>query len=262
MTMVKFDVDTTAKLFICKVGITAFDVRVDLYSDAKEHWIDDATANKHTFPMAAFGGNDIDVGAGTRIPTYAFLLNGWRIRPQEATHTLTVGGAIVLVDGGGDPFVNTIGSFIVRILYQQPVQAIAFNSGGVIAPTQQQIRDAMTLNRTLSPAIGSIDEQLTPPSAHLSVAADDAANTLDLIAWLTRGNAIVTAPTALSIVWRNPDGTTLFSLTQAQATLLATGHYSVNNWAQALAADTSYQVAVTITDSTGAVTTQRSVVTT
>jgi len=157
MPMALFEVDTTARLFIARPGVTAFDVRIDLYSDAKEFWIEDDQANGFEFPMVAFGGNDIDVGAGTRIPTYVFLLNGWRVRPQEATHTLAVGGGILLVQGGGDPFVNTLAAWIVRILYQQPVQAIAFNTGGVIAPTQQQIRDAMLLAALGAPAPGSID---------------------------------------------------------------------------------------------------------
>jgi len=50
-----------------------------------------------------------------------FLENGWRIKPQKANHTLNVIDGIILVNNGGDPFKNTIGSYIVRINYQQPV---------------------------------------------------------------------------------------------------------------------------------------------
>ena len=159
MVMAKFTVDTTAKLFIAKPGVTDFDVRVDLYSDAKEHWIDDATANKYTFPLLSVGGNPIE--APTKyIPAYIYLTNGWRIRPQEAHHTLAVTGGILLVDGGGDPFVNTLAAFVVRVLYEQPVQAIAISTSGAIAPTQQQIRDAMLLAPSGAAASGSIDDQL------------------------------------------------------------------------------------------------------
>jgi hypothetical protein len=89
--------------------------------------------------MAQVGGDDIDVGAGTKIPIYVFLLNGWKLRPQEANHTLSVTDGIILVDGGGDPFVNTLGSYVVRINYQQPVQAISFATGGGSGATPQQI---------------------------------------------------------------------------------------------------------------------------
>lgn len=139
MVMAKFTVDTVNKLFIAKAGVRTFDVRVDLYSDAKEHWIADDTANKFTFPFidpatgrtTAQGGPDIDPIAGTSIPTYVYLENGWRVRPDEADHTLGVTGGILLVQGGGDPFVDTLGAFTVRINYQQPVQAIVVASGSV-----------------------------------------------------------------------------------------------------------------------------------
>lgn len=80
--------------------------------------------------MEQVGGNVIDAGAGTSIPPYIYLLNGWRVKPQEAHHTLNVTGGVLLVNGGGDPFVNTTGSFIVRINYSQPVQAITVATGG------------------------------------------------------------------------------------------------------------------------------------
>jgi uncharacterized SAM-binding protein YcdF (DUF218 family) len=80
--------------------------------------------------MSLLGGDEIDPIAGTTIPVYISLLNGWRIRPQAANHTLGVSDGILLVLGGGDPFVNPSGSFVVRINYQQPVQAIGFSTGG------------------------------------------------------------------------------------------------------------------------------------
>jgi hypothetical protein len=59
-----------------------------------------------------------------------FLTNGWRIRPQEANHTLNVNDGVLVVAGGGDPFVNTLGGYVVRINYSQPVQAITVSTGG------------------------------------------------------------------------------------------------------------------------------------
>jgi len=127
--MVKFDVDTTAHLFIAKAGVTTIDIQIDLYSDAKEHWLSGGVAMGYNFPFRGVGGDDIDIVSGTKIPLYAFLVDNWKIRPQEANHTLNVTGGILLVDGGGDPFVNTLGSYVVRINYQQPVQAITVSSG-------------------------------------------------------------------------------------------------------------------------------------
>jgi hypothetical protein len=120
--------DGPNKRITLTAGTTSVGVR-ELWS----RWVDWHALSDNSKYLPAFaqvGGNDIDTGAGTKIPVYAFLQNGWRVKPQEANHTINVGDGILLVDGGGDPFVNTTGSYVVRINYQQPVQAISFDSGG------------------------------------------------------------------------------------------------------------------------------------
>jgi hypothetical protein len=110
------------------LGTTEIGVR-----DLLSRWADWVAVSDNSKYLPAFnqvGGNVIDASSGTTIPIYAFLLNGWRIRPQEASHTLIVGDGILLVDGGGDPFLNTLGSYTVRINYQQPLQAITVATGG------------------------------------------------------------------------------------------------------------------------------------
>jgi hypothetical protein len=102
-------------------------------------WVLTSDNSKYAQAFAQVGGNDIDLAAGTYIPIYLFLLNGWRIKPQESDHTLAVQDGVIVVNGGGDPFVNTNGAYVVRINYQQPVQAIAFSTtGGGSAPTAEQ----------------------------------------------------------------------------------------------------------------------------
>ena len=120
--------DGTSKVITLGVGTLTLSVR-DLWS----RWLDwQATGDnsKYLPAMISVGGDDIDLGAGTKIPVYAYLVNGWRVRPQEASHTLNVTDGVLLVSGGGDPFLNTLGSYVVRINYQQPVQAISFSTGG------------------------------------------------------------------------------------------------------------------------------------
>lgn len=120
--------DGANKLITLTVGTTVISVR-DLWS----RWIDWAASSDNGKYLPAFkqvGGDVIDGDAGTFIPVYAFMLNGWKIRPQEANHTLRVFDGVLLVDGGGDPFVNTIGSFVVRVNFSQPVQAITVATGG------------------------------------------------------------------------------------------------------------------------------------
>jgi hypothetical protein len=118
----------TTKRIVCDASTTSIDV-VGVYTE----WVDWALTSNNLRYNNAFnelGGNTIDSGAGTSVPVYGFLVNSWRIAPDEADHTLAVTGGIILVDGGGDPFVDTTGAYTVRINYQQPVQAITVSTGG------------------------------------------------------------------------------------------------------------------------------------
>jgi hypothetical protein len=114
-----------------KITITTvneLDVK-DLWSRWVE-WFLTGDNSKYGLAMRQVGGDDIDVSAGTSIPPYIYLLNGWKIKPREANHTLAVTNGILLVDGGGEPFIPTTGSYTVQINYQQPVQAITVATGG------------------------------------------------------------------------------------------------------------------------------------
>lgn len=123
---ITFDGDT--RRIILSTGTTSLSVH-DLYSRWKD-WVLTSDNSKYPPAFSVVGGDSIDSVAGTSVPLYAFLQNNWKIRPYEGNHTLNVSDGILLVQGGGDPFVSTNGSYIIRINYQQPVQAIGFNTGG------------------------------------------------------------------------------------------------------------------------------------
>lgn len=114
-----------------KITITTvneLDVK-DLWSRWVE-WFLTGDNSKYGLAMRQVGGDDIDVSAGTSIPPYIYLQNGWKIKPREANHTLAVTNGILLVEGGGEPFIPTTGAYTVQINYQQPVQAITVATGG------------------------------------------------------------------------------------------------------------------------------------
>lgn len=164
-----FTFDGPNKRIICDSGTTVLDV-VDLYSRWKD-WVLAGNA-QYAEAFKATGGDPIDATAGTFIPAYAFLANGWRVRPQEANHTLNVTGGILLVDGGGEPFVNTVGTFQVNVRYSQPVQAIAVSTSGGGGATPSQVADAV-----LDAAIadhqtpGSVGETLSDAASKARLAA-------------------------------------------------------------------------------------------
>lgn len=126
-------------------GVTTISVRA-LWS-AWVNWFLTDDNSKFLPAFQTVGGNDIDISQGTKIPIYSFLQNGWKIKPQESNHTLTINDGILLVNGGGDPFLNTNGAYTVRINYQQPVQAISFSSGGSGSTlTKEEVREEMDTN--------------------------------------------------------------------------------------------------------------------
>jgi len=133
--------DGPTKVITLTTGTVAVSVR-DLWS----RWVDwflTGDNSKYLPAFAQVGGDPIDEAEGLYIPVYAFLMNGWKVKPQEANHTLTVSDGILLVNGGGDPFNDTDGSYVVRINYQQPVQAISFSTEGGGGPTSAAIADAV-----------------------------------------------------------------------------------------------------------------------
>ena len=142
--------DPANKLIILSSGTVSMGVR-DVYSRWKE-WVQTSDNSKYLPAFSTTGGDPIDVAAGTSIPAYMFLLNGWRIRPQESNHTLKVYDGVLVVSGGGDPFVNTTGSFVVRINYSQPVQAITVSTGGGSgAPTAEENAAAILAAAQITP---------------------------------------------------------------------------------------------------------------
>jgi len=101
-----------SKLFVLNSGVTDFDVVLNLYSDAKEDWLTDTVLNKFKFPLLAIGGQAI--GGGRVISPYIMIRYGWKVRPQEADHTLTVAGNLI-TDDESTPFAEVLGSYQVTI---------------------------------------------------------------------------------------------------------------------------------------------------
>ena len=104
-------------------------------------WVDWHEANQQ-WPLAfqLVGGNAL--GGGLFIPPYFFLLNGWRVRPMEASHNLTITGNL-FVDGGGVPVVGTLGTYQVNVNYTVPVQAQGISTSGSTGPTASEIAAAV-----------------------------------------------------------------------------------------------------------------------
>ena len=122
------------------LSATTLDLQV-LWSDWKD-WLLAGNAG-YARALDTVGGESIDQVAGTIVPLYLFVLNGWKFRPMESDHTLYVTNGALIVSGGGDPFVSTLGDYVVRIVYQQPVQAIGCLTSGSSGPSAYEIANAV-----------------------------------------------------------------------------------------------------------------------
>jgi hypothetical protein len=132
----KVTFDGPNKLIIINFGENDIDVKIDLYSDYKE-WLLIGDNTKYLLAMTAIGGDPI--GPGRFLGTTFFLENGWKIRPYEGNHTLTVTGNLFTRDGSS-PFVPTLGTFNVAINLSTSnlIDTIATGGGGS-GPTASQI---------------------------------------------------------------------------------------------------------------------------
>lgn len=110
----KVTFDGANKIIIINDGETFIDVEEDLYSAWKE-WVLVDDNVKFLAAMRGVGG-DPTVGGDFLGATF-FLINGWKIRPFEGDHSLTVRGNLFSEDGL-DPFIPTLGEHTILVTRQ------------------------------------------------------------------------------------------------------------------------------------------------
>lgn len=137
-------IDPAAKRIILdSASVTAKDI-----FRAWADWMLLSDNSKYQPAFSATGGDDL--GGGLFIPPYYFLLNGWRVRPMEANHTLILTGNL-FVEGGGVPVVQTLGSFNVSAQYTVPVQAQGIATSGSSGPSAGDIAAAVLAAMNITP---------------------------------------------------------------------------------------------------------------
>ena len=125
----------TKRLILDSASVTAQAVYV-----AWVDWVATSDNAKYLPAFSAVGGDAL--GGGLFIPPYYFLRNGWRVRPMESNHNLTITGNL-FVDGGGVPVVSTLGTYQVNVNYTVPVQAQGIRTSGSTGPTAGEIASAV-----------------------------------------------------------------------------------------------------------------------
>jgi hypothetical protein len=106
-----FDFDGANKLVILAEGVTEFTLP-QMWS----RWVDWRSTGdngKYALAMRSVGGDGISTTQ--KLGVTFFMVNGWRIRPHEASHALSVNGNLYTDPAGFSPFVSTLGGFNVNI---------------------------------------------------------------------------------------------------------------------------------------------------
>jgi hypothetical protein len=103
--------DGPNKIVILNDGVTAADVK-EIYSEWK-NWAISGDNTKYEDAFRSVGGDPLP-GSKALGATY-FMRNGWKIRPYEGDHTLTINGNLYCEDGSS-PFVKTVGNFNVFVI--------------------------------------------------------------------------------------------------------------------------------------------------
>lgn len=128
---VHLDYDTDKRIIYVTTapvnGVFSLNAKIDIYSDMKEDWKTDPTLNKLRFPLfEPVGGNPVTPAKS--ISPYYFLKYGWVMRPYEADHTLYIENGYLLIDGGGDPWIKTIGGHTVNVRDSVPADSFVLTA--------------------------------------------------------------------------------------------------------------------------------------
>lgn len=129
----KVTFDGENRLILINEGETEIDVQKDLYSCWKR-WTNQIDNMKFPQALKVIGGDPIN--ATNIITPYFFLTNGWRIRPYEGDHRLTLNG-IILTDDNQDPLVPTLQAWNISVTRIVPVKSESVLIGST-APTASE----------------------------------------------------------------------------------------------------------------------------
>lgn len=115
------------RLIVVNYGYTELDVKIDLYSAWKE-WSIQEHNTKYLPAFSVIGGDPItDI---LNLGTTFFCENGWKIRPFEGNHTLTIYGNLYTRDGS-PLFVPTVGNYnvLIQMIKSNLIDTIKIGSG-------------------------------------------------------------------------------------------------------------------------------------
>lgn len=147
--VVTFDPTNLRIVEITTGGDNELDI-LEVYSEWKAWLL--ADQSRLAYPQAfRFAGGDPISGTESLGSTY-FLLNGWRIRPAEHSHRLSIVGNLYTDPAGEDPVVATLGTFNVRVLMRVSniIDQLTIDTGGTFTADDRTKLVAIHTDRYLA----------------------------------------------------------------------------------------------------------------
>lgn len=104
---------------------------IEIYSEWKDWLLDDPITRGGYPPAFRVVGGEARGGGAPRLGTTFFLCNGWKFRPAEYSHHVTLNGNIVTDPAGARVWVPTLGAFTVGVQLESSnlVDTVAVGSG-------------------------------------------------------------------------------------------------------------------------------------
>lgn len=223
---------------------------VEIYSEWK-FWSTLSDNLKFLPAFSVVGGDPVTLSES--LGSTFFLENGWRIRPAERDHKLTVQGNMFTREPGESVFVPTQGDFTVSAETRVSLltNQITVSSGSGLSAEQDAALSRIDTNAAVA-AVASEAARSAGEDCRISAVYSSGSVESDI--WLERNGLTVTTPLSASLSWyeRNSD-TPIFTAVASAPD--SRGHFSVAV-TQVLAPNTAYYASISVTDSDGTVTTE------
>ena len=125
-----FDPLTLRIIELAVSGDTSIDW-IEVYSEWKDWVLADPIARGGYPPAFRVVGGEERGGGAPRLGTTFFLCNGWKFRPAEYSHHVTINGNIVTDPAGARVWVPTLGAYTVGVQLESSnlVDTVAVGSG-------------------------------------------------------------------------------------------------------------------------------------
>ena len=168
LTPVIDHLDLSTKLIYLLPGITEYHPVEDIYVEVRSIRRTDESMRVFDIPVTAEGA--VPKGGGKYTPRYAIFSHGWKVRPNDVDHTLSVTGEQITDDGQSGPAcidtTNLASSIIIQ--YEPPAAEIIRDEDSLRAIAHMEFNGGITydeINGFAGTGLNYLNIQIGTPRA-------------------------------------------------------------------------------------------------